>query len=101
MPDLPSGPDFDLLASSIRSDSGDLRTYLDVVAGKLADSLPGSVRVEREGGLFARQHRVNRVTLSLDGRAYALAWTGTDLQATIDGGPVPVDRWALALGRHL
>jgi predicted nucleic acid-binding Zn ribbon protein len=92
---------FDLLAASIRADSADLRTYLDVVGAKLADALPGSVTVEREGGLFAKDHRVRKVTLRLEGRVFRLEWTGNDLRATIDAAAVPLDRWSESLAQLL
>jgi hypothetical protein len=92
---------FDLLAASIRADSADVRTYLDVVGAKLADALPGSVRVEHDGGLFARDHRVRKVTLRLEGRVFRLEWTGNDLQAGIDAALVPLDRWSESLAQLL
>ncbi len=92
---------FDVLAASVRADTGDLRSYLDVVAGKLSDALPGSVRVEREGGLFARERRVRRVNLQLAGRTYELAWTGADLVASIGGRVLPLADWAEDLGNQL
>ena len=92
---------FDLLAASIRADTADLRTYLDVVGAKLADALPGSVTVERDGGLFARDHRVRKVTLRLEGRIFRLEWTGSDLVAGIDAGQVPLARWSETLAELL
>lgn len=92
---------FDLLAASIRADSADLRTYLDVVGAKLADALPGSVAVERDGGLFAREHRVRKVTLRLEGRVFRLEWTGSDLEAAVDAGRVPLDTWSETLAQLL
>lgn len=92
---------FDLLAASIRRDSSDLRTYLEVVAAKLTDALPGSVRVERDGGLFAREHHVRRVSVQLGDRAYQLEWLGNDVRASIGAAVVPLDQWADDLGQQL
>jgi membrane protease subunit (stomatin/prohibitin family) len=97
----PTVGSFDLLAASIRADTSDLRTYLDVVAAKLAGALPGSVRVEREGGLFARDHRVRRVTLQLAEVSYQLEWTGHGLVARVGPHEVSLDDWAENLGAQL
>ena len=39
--------EFDLLAASLRQDSGDHSTFIESLAVKLEDALPGLVRVER------------------------------------------------------
>lgn len=101
MTENPAVGALDLLAASIRADSTDLRTYLDVVGNKLAEALPGSVVVDREGGIFTRDRRVRRVTLRLDARAYRLEWTGAGLVASLDDQAVTLDRWAETLARHL
>ena len=83
------GPDLDLLAASIRADASDLRTFLDVLAAKLTEALPGQVTVQREGGVFAREHRVRRLEVALGGRRYALEWAAGAVTATVaDGGGV-------------
>ncbi len=92
---------FDLLAASIRADTGDLRTYLDVVADKLVNALPGAVRVEREGGLFAKEHRVRRVIVQLGARNYQLEWVAGDLVAAIGPEVVPLERWTQDLGNQI
>jgi hypothetical protein len=45
-------PDFDLVAASLRADSGDLETFVEVLATKLEVSFPGHVKVERKGSRF-------------------------------------------------
>jgi hypothetical protein len=45
-------PDFDLVAASLRADSGDLETFVEVLATKLEVSFPGNVKVERKGSRF-------------------------------------------------
>lgn len=98
----PAGGGFDNLAASIRADSRDLRTFLDVLADKLTTSLPGHVQVEREGGLFKKDHPVKRLTLTLDDRRYLLMWSNGSLVAEIDSvaasgvsgfRPFPLDEW--------
>lgn len=92
---------FDLLAASIRRDASDLRTYLEVVAAKLTDALPGSVRVERDGGIFARDHHVRRVSVQLGERTYQLELAGNDLRATAGAQVMPVEQWADDLATQL
>ncbi|MGH7609109.1 MAG: hypothetical protein ACREOD_04080 [Candidatus Dormibacteria bacterium] len=58
-------PDFDRLAAALQADSRDLSTFIEVVATKFAEALPGRTRVERQGGLLARSKRVHRVSLDL------------------------------------
>jgi hypothetical protein len=59
------------------------------------------VRVEHDGGLFARDRRVRKVTLRLEGRVFRLEWTGNDLHAGIDAALVPLDRWSESLAQLL
>jgi hypothetical protein len=43
-------PDFDLVAASLRADSGDIEAFVEALATKLSMSFPGRVEVERKGG---------------------------------------------------
>ncbi len=58
-------PDFDLLAASLRADARDTATFLEVLAGKLEEALPGAVSVRRSGGLFHRERSVHELTVTL------------------------------------
>jgi hypothetical protein len=44
-----SGMDFELLAASLRADSTDARTWMDVLGKKLAAALPTRVHLHHEG----------------------------------------------------
>jgi hypothetical protein len=45
--------DLDLLAASLRADSGDLTAFVESLAAKLEEAVPGRVRVERRRtGMF-------------------------------------------------
>jgi len=69
--------DFDRLAAVLRADSGDLSTFLEVVASKFESALPGRTKVEREGGGMLRRHRqVRRVSLELGDLRFELARSG-------------------------
>ncbi len=48
--DEDSVQDFDLSAAGLRADGDDLRISVEVLAGKLEESLPGMTRVQRRGG---------------------------------------------------
>ena len=59
----PSEPDLDALAASIRADSSDIGIFFQVLGGKLHDSMPGAVELEREGGLFKKEHPIKRIVV--------------------------------------
>lgn len=66
----PPGQDLDALAASLRADAGDLNVFFQVLGGKLADSMPGAVELEREGGLFKKQHPVKKITIRAGGDVF-------------------------------
>ena len=75
----PEGEDFELLAASLRASSGDLRTFVEVLADKLEQALPGRVAVERRAvRLFSKDKRVTRIEVALgDSRYIAVAQAST------------------------
>ena len=102
-------PGFDVLAASLRADARDLATFLEVLAGKLAEALPGGVSVDREGGLLGRR-RVRRVVVDLGEHRYELARDGGGLSGrhhhqvrgiTLKTEQLAVEDWIDALSRHL
>lgn len=75
----PAGDDFDLdiLASSLRSDAGDLAVLLRALVTRLSDALGPRLEVERAGGVFRKSDAIRRVTIHL----------GDDqLEAVVDRG---------------
>ena len=64
---------FELVAASIRADASDLKTFLDVLAVKLEQALPGMVFIEREGGLFKRERKVRVIRIQIEDKLYDLA----------------------------
>src|SRR4029077_21006682 len=65
MPDMPQPEtDLDAIAASLRSDSSDITVFFQVLGAKLAESMPGSVKLEREGGMFKKQHPIKRITVT-------------------------------------
>jgi hypothetical protein len=66
--------DFDLSAASLRASSGDLRTFVDVLADRLDRALPGRVKVQRRASrLLSKQKHVTAIELDLGETRYLLA----------------------------
>jgi hypothetical protein len=66
MSDTPqSEQDLDELVGSLRADGSDINVFFQVFTAKLIDTIPGAVEVEREGGLFKKQHPVRRLLVRL------------------------------------
>ncbi|HVD01686.1 MAG TPA: hypothetical protein VNG93_11155 [Candidatus Dormibacteraeota bacterium] len=100
---------FDVLAASLRADARDLELFLEVLAAKLGDALPGRVGIDREGGLLSRK-RVKRVAVDLGEHRYELARAPGGLAGrhshqvrgiTLKTEQLPVEDWITALSRHL
>ena len=103
------GPGFEMLAASLRADARDLATFLEVLAAKLSDALPGAVGVEHEGGLFSKK-RVKKLNVQLGEHRYELGRAGTGLEArhshavrgiTLKSEAMAVEEWIQALSAHL
>jgi hypothetical protein len=68
------GIDVDLLASTLRSSSSDLAVFVEVLADKLEQALPGRVQVERRATRFlGKAKRVERLQCQLGDQRYLLA----------------------------
>jgi hypothetical protein len=102
--------DIDLLAASLRADSGDVGAFVEALAVKLEDAVPSGVRVERRReGMFGPK-LVRRIALDAGGRRLELRTDGGTLQAyssRLSGGIVlkseelSTDEWLRALGEAL
>jgi hypothetical protein len=103
--------DVEQLAATLRASSSDLKIFVEVLADKLEQALPGRVQVERRGTRFlGKEKRVERVQCQLGDRRYVLvARDGSvDTQrATAVRGVVlktdqiPLDEWLDALAGDL
>jgi hypothetical protein len=101
----------DLLAASLRASSSDLKTFVEVLADKLEDALPGRVQVGRRSTRFlGKEKRVERLECELAGQRYLLATRGGVVEvrrATAVRGVVlktevlPLGEWLDALARDL
>jgi hypothetical protein len=112
MGDLSGGPasDFDLLAASLRADAADLKTFLEVLANKLSGALPNMVRVEREGGLFKKEHPVQSIRIQIEEHGYEIRRAASGLEARLNhqvrgivlkNEVMRLDQWIEALSAHL
>ena len=83
--------DLDLLAASLRADSSDLNAFVESLAAKLEEAVPGRVRVERRrSGMFG-QKAVRSVSVDLGDRRLELRANGGAVQtrcAKLSGGIV-------------
>jgi hypothetical protein len=102
--------DLDLLAASLRADSSDLTAFVEGLAVKLEEALPGVVRVERRrSGVFGAK-AVRRITVDAGDRRLELrAGDGAieTLCSRLSGAivlkseRVETDAWLQALGEAL
>jgi hypothetical protein len=103
-------PDLDLIAASLRADSSDLNAFVESLATKLEDVLPGKVKVERRRGGLLGPKVVRRIALELGGRRLELR-AGDNaietLNSRVSGGIViksealDTDAWLASLGQAL
>ena len=108
-PDEPA-LDLDLLAASLRADSSDVSTFVESLAAKLEEAVPGRVRVQRRReGMFGPK-KVRTVAVDLDERRFELVSEGAGVQtrcAKLSGGIVlkneelQTDAWLATLGEAL
>lgn len=79
--------DLDLVAASLRADAGDLRVFVEVLASKLEQTLPGHCRVRRAG--FRGKGSVREISVDVGDGRYEL---------TQDGGAVSTRRSSVVRG---
>ena len=98
--------DFDLVAARLRADAQDLGTFMEVLARKLEEALPGAAEVRRAGGLFRRDHPVNEIRVVLGEWNFHLraapAGVAAERAHTVRGvalksEELPLDAWLAAL----
>jgi hypothetical protein len=59
----PPDPDLDSVAASLHLDAADIAVFFQVFCTKLLATVPGLVEVQREGGLFKKEHPIRRITV--------------------------------------
>ena len=102
--------DLHLLSASLRADASDLRAFVDSLAARLEDALPGRVRVYRWRERVFGAKLVRKITLDAGDRRFELEYRGGTLQTTCartSGGivlktePLDIDAWLTALTEAL
>lgn len=63
----------DLLAASLRSDTTDLKAFMEVLAVKLEGALPDQTVVARQSKLFSREHPVREIQITLGDYQYRIS----------------------------
>ena len=102
--------DIDLVTASLRADTSDLRAFVEALAVKLEDAVPGAVTVDRRrDGMFGPKH-VRRIAVEAAGQRLELRADGASIQtrcARLSGGIVlkneelATDEWLALLGEAL
>ncbi len=102
---------FEILASSLRAESGDLKTFVEVLATKLEGALPELTGVDRKGGgFFSKEKRVRRISVELGDSRYTLVVDGAQIEATfartvrgivLKTERLPLEEWIDALSQDL
>jgi hypothetical protein len=102
--------DMDLLAASLRADSTDLSAFVESLAAKLEQAMPGRARVDRRrSGMFGPKS-VRSVSVDLGDRRLELRTDGGTVQtrcARLSGGIVlkneelDTDAWLATLSEAL
>jgi hypothetical protein len=103
--------DFDLSAASLRASSGDVRTFVDVLADKLDRALPGRVKIQRRAvRLLSKQKQVTAIELDLGETRYLLEARDGAVETrcatavrgiVLKSAAVSLDAWIDALLREL
>lgn len=102
--------DMDLLAASLRADSSDVSVFVESLAAKLEEAVPGRVRIDRRrSGMFGPK-AVRGVAVDLGDRRLELRTDGGRVEtrcARLSGGIVlknevlETDEWLAVLGDAL
>jgi hypothetical protein len=108
-------PDVDAIAASLRADRSENETFIEVLAAKLEDALPGLAEVQRSGGRFGRPKRVEEIAVTVGdarfilragpaGRAAGSAEAEVEHRVRgirLSGERVNVEQWLGALAQAL
>ena len=62
----------ELFAASLRADSTDIKAFMEALAVKLQGSLPNQTTVARQSGLFAKEHPVREIAVTLGDYQYRI-----------------------------
>jgi hypothetical protein len=98
--------DLDLLAASLRADASDLSAFVEGLAVKLEDAMPGQVKVYRSRGGLGRPKRVQKIVLDGADKRLELRVSGGSIETlcsrlsagiVLKSEQLGVDEWIAAL----
>jgi hypothetical protein len=101
---------FDMLAASLRADTSEMGTFLNVLGRKLVDALPEQVRLERERKRFRETDRIRKIEVTLEDYQFDLEEVNGRPVSTIShvvrgmrlkSDEVGLDVWIDTLSRQL
>jgi hypothetical protein len=108
--EIERAPAFDLVAARLRADSSDLRAFVEGLAVKLEEAVPGHVQVQRWRVRMFGPKVVRRVVFDAGGERLELSCDGDRVQtrrARVSGGitlsseELAIDAWTEALSEAL
>jgi len=104
-------PDLDLLTASLRAEGSDIAAFVEALAVKLEQAMPGAVRVRRERRMLRAPGPVREIAVEAGGMRLTLRRDAADSvqcsASRLSGGivlkseAVQLDEWIDALGRAL
>lgn len=109
-PEPAGGMDIDLIAASLRADSTDVSTFVEALAVKLEEALPGGVKVYRWRGKMFAPKQVGKITVDAGDQRLELKRAGAGIETScsrVSGGivikteAVDIETWLHALGQSL
>jgi hypothetical protein len=83
--------ELDLLAAALRADQSDLSAFVEGLAAKLEDAMPGNVRVERRRSSFRGPKRVQMIVVDAADQRLELRFSGASIDTScsrLSGGIV-------------
>lgn len=109
-PEPAGAMDIDLITASLRADSTDVSTFVEALAVKLEEAVPGAVKVDRVRGKMFGPKQVAKITVTAGDQRLELKRAGAGIETAcsrVSGGiviktePVDTEAWLLALGQAL
>jgi hypothetical protein len=109
-PRQPDALDIDLIAASLRSDTSDLGAFVEALAVKLEEAVPGGVKVYRLRGRMFGPKLVRKITVDAGDQRLELRRAGAGIETScsrMSGGivlksePIDTEGWLAALGQAL
>ncbi len=111
VPDADGPFELELLTASLRAGAADLHAFVESLAVKLEEAIPGLVRVERARAGLRGPKLVRRITVDAGGNRLELVSEGGERvqtrRARVSGGitlktePVEIDAWLTELSGSL